>query len=352
MAFNPSHNLGYLVIWLFRRVLQLFARIFVSGRVSLLFTLFIVGFTYAFTDSSNLSRKMHVGWSLAHAITHISSALICILFVECLAEFVVQEGLVATQHAGGISNTQSCGTGLATSIYSEFTIHFSHTLEDFEILKNTTNSTTMNQSLPSYRFEESVYTWVSSTFSWLYHEAPFLKTTLAVFDLPGIIGSTHVAMCDVLCSTSRSDCTYTHDHFKYQQLDRVTIIKYLLSIFVYFVIFAVPVAGNVFGCWLAISLNFLNCQYDAGFSSLRMEHWKNFLRLHIDNKGDLEVFAIGLNRVPKKWRKDPSWDGDEHGVAAKFKTPSWMWESPSKWVPWRSSEKFTPQIIDNFKIVR
>jgi hypothetical protein len=46
------------------------------------------------------------------------------------------------------------------------------------------------------------------------------------------------------------------------------------------------------------------------------------------------------------------WDGDEHGVAAKFKTPSWMWESPSKWVPWRSSEKFTPQIIDNFKIVR
>jgi hypothetical protein len=83
-----------------------------------------------------------------------------------------------------------------------------------------------------------------------------------------------------------------------------------------------------------------------------MEHWKNFLRLHIDNKGDLEVFAIGLNRVPKKWRKDPSWDGDEHGVAAKLKTPSWMWESPSKWVPWRSSEKFTPQIIDNFKIVR
>jgi hypothetical protein len=25
-------------------------------------------------------------------------------------------------------------------------------------------------------------------------------------------------------------------------------------------------------------LNFLNCQFDAGFSSLRMEHWKNFLR--------------------------------------------------------------------------
>jgi hypothetical protein len=25
-------------------------------------------------------------------------------------------------------------------------------------------------------------------------------------------------------------------------------------------------------------LNYLNCQYDAGFSSLRMEHWKNFVR--------------------------------------------------------------------------
>ena len=241
-----------------------------------------MGIAYAFTDSSNLKWRTHLTWSMAHACAHISSALVCILFVECLAEFVVQEGLVVTQSTGGSSNAQSCGTGLATSIYDEFTIHFSHTLEDFELL-NTTNSTGFSYSLPSCRFDENFYEWVSSTFSWLYHEAPFLKTTLAVFDLPGIIGSTHVAMCDVLCSSTRDgtygpDCAYSHDYVKYQQLDRVTIIKYLTSIGLYFVIFSVPIAGNVFGTWLAISLNYLNCQYDAGFSSLRMEHWKNFVR--------------------------------------------------------------------------
>jgi hypothetical protein len=63
---------------------------------------------------------------MVHASAHISSALVCILFVECLAEFVVQEGMAVTQNAGGSSNAQSCGTGLATSIYVEFTIHFSH----------------------------------------------------------------------------------------------------------------------------------------------------------------------------------------------------------------------------------
>lgn len=118
---------------------------------------------------------------------------------------------------------------------------------------------------------------VSSTLSWIYHEAPFLKTTLAVFDLPGVIGSTHQLMCDVLCSEN-AECTFSNEFLKYQQLDRITIVKYLASISFYFVIFAVPVAGNVFGTWLAVTLNYLNCQYDEGFSSLRMEHWKNFLR--------------------------------------------------------------------------
>ena len=74
--------------------------------------------------------------------------------------------------------------------------------------------------------------------------------------------------------------------------------------------------------------------------------------MHIDDKGELEIFAIGLNRVPKKWRKDPSWAGEDHHVATVLRTPSWMWKTPSKWIPWRDSEKFSPQIIDNFKIAR
>ena len=125
--------------------------------------------------------------------------------------------------------------------------------------------------------DEKMYEFVSSTLSWLYHEAPFLRTTLSVFDLPGIIGAAHAQMCHVLCSGGL-DCTYSNDFHLYQQLGRGTILKYLASISLYYVIFAVPLAGNVFGMWLAIALNFLNSQYDEGFSSLRIEHWKNFLR--------------------------------------------------------------------------
>jgi hypothetical protein len=74
--------------------------------------------------------------------------------------------------------------------------------------------------------------------------------------------------------------------------------------------------------------------------------------MHIDDKGDLEIFAIGLNRVPKKWRMDPSWDGGEHRVATVLRTPSWAWNTPSKWIPRRNSEKFSPQIVDYFRIAR
>mmetsp|Transcript_33849 Transcript_33849/g.71179 ORF Transcript_33849/g.71179 Transcript_33849/m.71179 type:complete len:1044 (-) Transcript_33849:143-3274(-) len=354
LEFNPNHNLGYLLLWVFRRVGLLFAQIFVSGRISLLFTLIMTGIAYTFTDSSNLKWKTHLGWSLAHAFTHISSALICILFLECMAEFVVNEGLVVTQNVGGATNAQSCGTGLATSIYDEYTIHFSHTLEDFNIqMLNATNTTLFRDPpdlFPSCRFDERLYSMASETFSWVYHEAPFLKATLTVFDLLGIIGSTHVDMCDVLCSGG-VECTYSNDFLRYQQLDRVTILKYLAAISLYFVIFAVPIAGNIFGTWLAVTLNVFNCQYDEGFSSLRMEHWKNFLRMHITANGDLEIFAIGLHRVPKKWRKDPSWEGGIESEDTSTK-PSWMWKTPSKWIPWRERNKFAPQIIDYSKMER
>ena len=278
LASNPTHHLGSVLLWVFRRVLLLFAQIFSQGRVSLLFTVILMGIAYAFTDSSNLKWRTHLAWSMLHALCQISSALICILFVEFMAEFVVSEGLVATAgKTDGVTTTQSCGTGLANTIYDEYTIHFSHTLEDFQLL-NTTNSTDRPPDLlESCRFDEKMYEFVSSTLSWLYHEAPFLKSTLSVFDLPGIIGAAHAQMCHVLCSGG-AECTYSNDFLLYQQLGRGTILKYLASISLYYVIFAVPLAGNVFGMWLAIALNFLGCQYDEGFSSLRMEHWKNFLR--------------------------------------------------------------------------
>merc|ERR1712194_281971 len=132
---------------------------------------------YTFTDSSNLNWRAHLGWSLAHAFAHIFSALVCVLFLELMAEFVVNEGFVVSQNMDGSTNR------LASSIYDEYTTHFSHTLEDFQLL-NTTNSTFQNppDASPACRFDESLYELVLNTVGWLQHEAPLLKTVLAVFD--------------------------------------------------------------------------------------------------------------------------------------------------------------------------
>lgn len=96
-----------------------------------------------------------------------------------------------------------------------------------------------------------------------------MKRMLEFFDLPGVIGSTHEKMCAHLCA-GRMECLYSNNFVAFQQLDRLLIIKYLASVGFYFGIFAVPIAGNVLGTWLALTLNVLKSQYNEGFSSLRL----------------------------------------------------------------------------------
>jgi hypothetical protein len=38
------------------------------------------------------------------------------------------------------------------------------------------------------------------------------------------------------------------------------------------------------------------------YSAFRWEHHRNFMRLHIDEHGDLTIYSIGVRRVPRRWR--------------------------------------------------
>lgn len=68
------------------------------------------------------------------------------------------------------------------------------------------------------------------------------------------------------------------------------------------------------------------CLYSPeAFSSLRIEGYKNIVRFHINRSGDLEVYTLGVDRVPKSWMKDPMWSG--HTVPGTI--PSHEWEHPS-----------------------
>jgi len=61
------------------------------------------------------------------------------------------------------------------------------------------------------------------------------------------------------------------------------------------------VGSFVMGMYLLLSLNIFGQHANEAFSALRIEDYKNFLRLHLDSKGQLTIYAIGIEKVPRKW---------------------------------------------------
>jgi len=64
------------------------------------------------------------------------------------------------------------------------------------------------------------------------------------------------------------------------------------------------VGSLLLGIYLLISLNVFGRHMNEAFSSLRIEDWKHFLRLHIDEGGRLTIFPIGIRRVPRVWKEN------------------------------------------------
>jgi hypothetical protein len=62
------------------------------------------------------------------------------------------------------------------------------------------------------------------------------------------------------------------------------------------------VGSVILGLYLLVSLNGFGRHHNEAFSSLKIEDWKHFLRLRIDAAGDLTIFPIGIERVPRTWR--------------------------------------------------
>lgn len=67
----------------------------------------------------------------------------------------------------------------------------------------------------------------------------------------------------------------------------------------------------VMGLYLLISLNVFKRHHDEAFSSLRIQDWKNFLRLHLDPAGHLTIFPIGIRRVARHWEPRSGGTGAE-----------------------------------------
>jgi hypothetical protein len=59
------------------------------------------------------------------------------------------------------------------------------------------------------------------------------------------------------------------------------------------------------GLYLWISLNGFHEHTTEAFSALRIQDWKGFLRMRIRPSGELDIYFIGIKRVPRRWRLQP-----------------------------------------------
>ena len=77
--------------------------------------------------------------------------------------------------------------------------------------------------------------------------------------------------------------------------------KFLLSVGLTFVS-GFLLGPFVTGFYLWVSVNVFLAHSNEAFGSLALPDWKNFLRLRIDPDGSLNIFPVGVERVPRKWK--------------------------------------------------
>ncbi|GMH85648.1 hypothetical protein TrVE_jg6357 [Triparma verrucosa] len=350
------------VLWYVQTLVQLLSSIFSSGRLSALLVPATLFGLFQLCDET-ISPKLRIFWGAGHGFAHVVAALSCLMFVEFVTEWSIDVSLVSIDP---VKNET-----LASSMYGEYEANFAKvfdTLPDVpQIFGDSPNITTVafvdiSSGSDAVTFVASnVFSLAVSCLSSLW-SFPLVKFLFTLFDVPSLIAHKHSTMCSALCASS--PCFASKDPLLFSSIPRYTILTYFLSISMYFAAIAIPCAGAIFGSWLALTLNVFNAQYNEGFSSLRIQHWKNVLRCRVMKNGDLEVYGLGIDRVPKSWVKDSEWGGSPEAVRKRERSklkeilrtgkkgeegdiPSWRWKQPSMWKAEKESVKHVPRIIDH-----
>jgi hypothetical protein len=63
-----------------------------------------------------------------------------------------------------------------------------------------------------------------------------------------------------------------------------------------------PVGAFILGVYLFVSIRIFGRHGNEAFSSLRIQDYKQWLRLRIAADGSLTIHAIGIDRVPRRWK--------------------------------------------------
>jgi hypothetical protein len=80
------------------------------------------------------------------------------------------------------------------------------------------------------------------------------------------------------------------------------------------VLLGAVVGPFILGLYLFVSIRVFGRHSTEAFSSLRIQDFKQWLRLRIDAAGVLTIYSIAIDRVPRRWR-DTIRGGEETSVA-------------------------------------
>ncbi|KAE8715500.1 polyadenylate-binding protein RBP47C-like [Hibiscus syriacus] len=243
---------------------------------------------------SKLSRKRRAMIGVVHVLAHLAAALILMLLMELGLETCVRHKL------------------LATSGY--------HTL--YQWYRTVESEHFPDPSGLRARMEQ-----------WTFGLYPAcIKYLMSAFDVPEVMAVTRSNICKN----------------GIQSLSRGGAVIYYASVFLYFWVLSTPVVSLVFGSYLYFSINWFHLHFDEAFSSLRIANYKSFTRFHINSDGDLEVFTLAVDKVPREWKIDPDWDGE----AKQPQQLSHGRKHPSKWsaAAGQQDPVNTVRVIDQFVI--
>ena len=157
-----------------------------------------------------------------------------------------------------------------------------------------------------------------------------IKAAMAVYDIPEAIAVVRNAVCAAPNTAAG-----------FASLTRLQVLAYYGGMLAYYWLLAIPAMGFVFGLYLYISVCWFHVHYDEAFSALRIANFKGVSRLHITPEGDLEIFTLGMDRVPTAWREDPRWYGA--AGAGSGRMPAHAAAYPSRWLPADASQR-----VDSF----
>ena len=130
-------------------------------------------------------------FSIQVAFAHITAALTCLLFVESLAEWIVQCGIAVTPYNDTLPTVAAAdGIDLASSLYKEYISHFSHLFTNLtEAASSKHVCETSDSALPEAELLSCFHT------IWEFiKNIPLITTTMELFDLPGSITQNHQDM--------------------------------------------------------------------------------------------------------------------------------------------------------------